>query len=134
MICTLTSPAGNSDTHSSVRGAGPPWAPGSSIHIHREVGEVLGYFSLDPASPKNSQTYPCLPEGKILTQITSASDFGSGRDLAVREFEPRVGLCAGSSEPGACFGFCVSLSLPLPHSCLCSLSLSKINKHLKQFV
>ena len=26
-------------------------------------------------------------------------------------FEPCVGLCASSSEPGACFGFCVSLSL-----------------------
>ena len=40
------------------------------------------------------------------------SDFGSGHDLTVCEFEPRVGLCAHSSEPGACFGFCVSLSLP----------------------
>ena len=28
----------------------------------------------------------------------------------VRGFEPRVGLCADSSEPGACFRFCVSLS------------------------
>ena len=27
------------------------------------------------------------------------------------EFKPRVGLCADSLEPGACFGFCVSLSL-----------------------
>ena len=34
-------------------------------------------------------------------------DFGSGRG----ECEPRVGLCADGSEPGACFGFCVSLSL-----------------------
>ena len=40
-------------------------------------------------------------------------DFGSGHDLMVCEFEPRVGLCADSSEPGACFGFCVSLSLCL---------------------
>ena len=24
---------------------------------------------------------------------------------------PRIGLCADSTEPGACFGFCVSLSL-----------------------
>ena len=29
----------------------------------------------------------------------------------VRGFEPRVGLCADGSEPRACFGFCVSLSL-----------------------
>ena len=40
-----------------------------------------------------------------------ASNFGSGHDLAVCEFEPHVGLCADSSEPGACFTFCVSLSL-----------------------
>ena len=53
------------------------------------------------------------------------SDFGSGHDLTVCEFEPRVGLCADGSEPGACFGFCVSLSLrPFP-----TCSLSQINKH-----
>ena len=39
------------------------------------------------------------------------SNFGSGHDLAVHEFEPHVGLCADSSEPGTCFEFCVSLSL-----------------------
>ena len=26
-------------------------------------------------------------------------DFGSGHDLTVREFEPRVGLCADNTEP-----------------------------------
>ena len=46
--------------------------------------------------------------------VGRASDFGSGHDLAVCEFEPRVGLCADGSEPGACFGFCVS-SLSLSH-------------------
>ena len=35
------------------------------------------------------------------------------------------------SEPGACFRFCVSLSLPLPR--LCSGSLSKINKYQEIF-
>ena len=63
-------------------------------------------------------------------------DFGSGHDLAVREFEPRVGVCAESWEPGARFGFCVSLSLcpSRAHAlsvCLSlslPLSLSKINK------
>ena len=39
------------------------------------------------------------------------SDFVSGHDLAVCRLEPRVGLGADSSEPGACFGVCVSLSL-----------------------
>ena len=65
--------------------------------------------------------------------VGSACDFGSGHDLSVREFEPRVGLWADSLEPGACFGFCVSLSLcpsPPPPICTLSLSLSqKINKH-----
>ena len=46
-----------------------------------------------------------------------------------REFEPHVRLCADSSESGMCFGFCVSLSLPLPCSSSVSFSLSKINKH-----
>ena len=45
-------------------------------------------------------------------------------------FRPRIGLCADSSEPGACFGFCVSFSLPLP--CSCSVSVSKINKLKKK--
>ena len=41
---------------------------------------------------------------------------------------PRVGLCADSSELGACFRFCVSLSLcPSPVHAL-SLSVSKRNK------
>ena len=53
---------------------------------------------------------------------TSAQVFcGSGHNLMVREFEPHVGLCADSWEPGACFRFCVSLSLcPTP---ACALSL-----------
>ena len=53
-----------------------------------------------------------------------ASAFSSGHDLTVCEFEPRVGLCADSSEPGACFRFCVSLSLcPSPaHAVSVSLS------------
>ncbi|XP_049509020.1 nucleoporin Nup43 isoform X2 [Panthera uncia] len=51
-----------------------------------------------------------------------------GHDLTVREFEPRVGLWADGSEPGACFQFCVSLSLcPSPVHVL-SLSVPKINK------
>ena len=52
-----------------------------------------------------------LLAGRLGGSIGWASDFGSGHDLTVREFEPRVGLCADSSEPGACFGFCVSLFL-----------------------
>ena len=68
--------------------------------------------------------------GRLGGSVGWVSDFSSGHDLTVCEFEPRVGLCADSSEPGACFGFCVSLSLPaLPRSHSVSLALSKINKH-----
>ena len=64
-----------------------------------------------------------LTHGGCLGQ---ASDSSSGQDLTVREFEPRVGLWADSSEPGAHFGFCVSLSLcPSPAH---ALSLSLKNK------
>ena len=51
------------------------------------------------------------------------SDFGLGHDLTVCEFEPHVGLCADSLEPGAYFRFCVSLSLTLPRSCSVFLGL-----------
>ena len=54
-----------------------------------------------------------------------------GHDLAVRELEPRVGLWADGSEPGACFRFCVSLSLcPSPVHAL-SLSVPEINVEKK---
>ena len=69
--------------------------------------------------------------GRLGGSVGQASDFGSGHDLVVREFKPRIGLCADNSEPGACFRFCVSLSLCLsPHSHSVSLSLK--NKYLKK--
>ena len=55
-----------------------------------------------------------------------------GHDLAVPEFEPRVRLWADGSEPGACFRFCVSLSLcPSPVHAL-SLSVPKVNKTVEK--
>ena len=45
--------------------------------------------------------------GHLGGSVGLASDFSSGHDLAVCEFKPHIGLCADSSEPGACFGFCV---------------------------
>ena len=64
--------------------------------------------------------------GRLGGSVGEASDFGSGHDLAVCELEPLVGLCADSSEPGACFGFCVSLSLcPSPPLLVLCLSLSQ---------
>ena len=51
-------------------------------------------------------------------------EFGSGHDLTVCGFEPHMGICADSSELGACFGFCGLLhSLPLPRLCAYSLFL-----------
>ena len=38
-------------------------------------------------------------------------DFSSGHDLEVCEFEPHIGLCADSSEPGAYLGFRISFFL-----------------------
>ena len=70
-----------------------------------------------------------LMQGRLGGSVASVSDFGSGRDLTVRGFEPRIGLCADSS---ACFGFCVSLSLcPSPILSL-SLSLSLSKNKAKQ--
>ena len=61
--------------------------------------------------------------GPLVAQLAKhlTPDLSSGHDLTVRGFEPRVGLCADSSESGACLGFIVSLSLPLP----CSSSVSQ---------
>ena len=56
------------------------------------------------------------------------SQLSSGHSLAVREFEARDGLCADSSEPGACFGFCVCLSLSAPPLLALCLSLSLSQK------
>ena len=69
-------------------------------------------------------------EGHLDGSVGQVSDFGSGHDLTVLEFEPRIRLCADSSEPGAYFRFWVSVSL-CPSPAL-TLSLSKVNnKHLK---
>ena len=49
--------------------------------------------------------------GTWVAQSAECPTSGSGHDLAVCEFEPGIGLCVDSSEPGDCFGFCVSLCL-----------------------
>ena len=66
-----------------------------------------------------------ISPGRLGGSVGWASNFGSGHDLMVHGFKPCVGLCADSSEPGACFWFCVSFPLyPSPASSL-SLSLSQ---------
>ena len=54
--------------------------------------------------------------GRLGGSVGEATNFGSGHDLPVCGFQLRIGLCADSSEPGACFRFCLPLSLLLPHS------------------
>ena len=66
-------------------------------------------------------------KGRLGGSAGQASGFGSGHDLVVQGFEPRIWLCADSSEPGACFGICVSLSLSA--SLPCSHSVSLFLKH-----
>ena len=82
----------------------------------REVTNVRKYLHL-PLPLRYSKTLGCLGGS-----VDCASDLVSGHDLTVREFESRVRLCADSSEPGACFRFCVFLS-PCP-SPIHALSLS----------
>ena len=70
--------------------------------------------------------------GPLSGSVGWASDSGSGHDLMVCGFEPRVGLCADSSEPGACFGFCVSLSLSAPPLFVLSQKLTNIKLKKKR--
>ena len=65
-----------------------------------------------------------LVEWRLGGSVSWASNFSSGHDLMVRGFEPHVGLCADSSEPGACLGFCVSLSLSAPFLLMLCFGLS----------
>ena len=59
---------------------------------------------MGPEHAVSSQEMPVF-EGLLKQEMWHpvgwASDSGSGHDLAVREVEPRVGLCADGSEPGA---------------------------------
>ena len=50
--------------------------------------------------------------------VGKADNFGSGHDLPVREFEPRMGLAAVSSEPA--LDPLSPLPLPFLHSCFLS--------------
>ena len=57
-------------------------------------------------------------QGRLGDSVGRVSDFGSGHDLAVREFKPHV--CVVSAEPAL---DPLSPSLPLPRSHTLSLSL-----------
>ena len=73
--------------------------------------------------------YKCTQkQTQCFCSVSWVSDFGSGHDLTVCGFEPYIGLCADSLEPGACLGFCVSLPLCPSPACTLSLSLFLKNK------
>ena len=104
--------------------------------IHKKLGEnrspAFCYIAGEPHTHKptsgrlqgkchaHSRMYGGL--GHLVGSVSEVSDFGSGHDLTVREFKPRVGLCTDSLEPGACFGFCVSLCPSTAHVLSRSLS------------
>ena len=87
-----------------------------------QTKNVVGLFRTSSKSHLKAPVLGCLG-GSV-----KASNFSSGQDLTVCEFKPCIRLCADSSEPGACFRFCLPLSLPLPNLCSVSLCLSKINE------
>ena len=88
-------------------------------HFHNQSSsECFSYFSEFPLINLSWERH-------LDGSVGWAPDFGSGHDLTVGGFKPRVRLSADSSEPGASFRFCVSLALCLPHSCSVSLSLSQ---------
>ena len=79
-------------------------------------GPVWVYYTTSIILLLNNKKNEIL--GHLGGSVSWASDFSSGHDVTVCGFKPHIRLCADSSEPGACFGFRVSLSLSL------SLSLS----------
>ena len=95
-----------------------------------------GQLRWDGPAPRS-----CISGGTLGHVIKRCPSWGAGLAQSIKHltsaqvtisgsvsFERRVGLCADSSEPGACLGFCVFLSLrPSPAHAL-SLSLSLKNK------
>ena len=69
-----------------------------------------------------------INRGAWVAQLVKLLTSGLGHGLSICEFEPCVGLYADSSEPGACFGFCVSVSFSPSPTCARSLSLSVYQK------
>ena len=81
-------------------------------------------------SPDGKKTPPTvaalkIEEGHRGGSVGWAADFGSGRHLTAREFEPRVGLRVGQLRAWSLFRILgLPLSLPLP----CSRSVPLKNK------
>ena len=60
--------------------------------LRRDLQEMLTHFTFDSINKKNP--------GRLDGSGSQVLDFGSGHDLTVRGFEPRLRVCAHSSEPG----------------------------------
>ena len=80
---------------------------------HHEVRTVITpILQIRQWRHNRDQSHKCkevkIVEGRWGGSVSRASGFSSGHDLTACELEPRVGLCADSSEPGARFGFRVS--------------------------
>ncbi|VFV37145.1 ino80 complex subunit d-like [Lynx pardinus] len=121
----------------------PPPAPSQQQPPQQHPHPSPSPTSLKPPAPPPPQGFVCksppppntslplqgvAPTTHTIAQARQSShksrlsvQLQPGHDLAVREFEPRVRLWADGSEPGACFRFCLPLSLPL--TCSCSVSL-----------
>ena len=72
-------------------------------------------------NPRRAVSIQLEKQGRLGGSVCRASDFGSGRDLAVCGFEPHIGLPVVSAEP-ASDSPCLSLSLSAPSPRVRSLS------------
>ena len=133
-------PSGSSTGTTAGRSASPAASPGPRRQVNRgswppsQVRDSQapgldlsnGFQELSTAQGKDTRS---LKKTKNVGTPGSLSwlsvPLSSGHDLSLCEFETHIRLCADSSEPGACFGFWVSLSLcPSPAHAL-SLSASQ---------
>ncbi|XP_053060453.1 mediator of RNA polymerase II transcription subunit 27 isoform X2 [Acinonyx jubatus] len=84
----------------------------TNLRVHEHIQQRLSCSSAE--APKYSGLKNVDPSrGRLGGSVGEASDFGSGHDLAVRGFEPHVGLCADSLAP-ASDSVSPSLSAPPP--------------------
>ena len=137
---SLTISSGQETTPSTFYVSGTvPGAGGSKVSKTQPLPQVSAYdmpiplrslSHLIPMIMKCHKNHPHLGAPGWRSRLSVRLQ--PGHDLAVREFEPRVRLWADGSGPGACFRFCVSLSLCPSSIHALSLSVPKINKNVEK--